>query len=928
MSGYDFGGFKEGSDKSNPDARVPPGGSSPDSSPPPQYRSDDDSSNDSSGQVPASSSPPRGVRRRRERDSDENTRGDGRKRKRRRRDPAATIPSPPSPVHVDPGSGDDDGDDVGEDVLSEAAKTALPASLRAPVDVDHPPLPVDHVPGQPVQSPPVSADQASQESPPAPPVVLYRYENIHTLEKTLNNGRRLTHEARVHHIRTAEFTTRSRFGELLRYVVILDILLSSRKRLLRNVNDILNGVEDDEDDEDFNDPDDDDISDISDLSDDDDHDGDDNKVPTTPPALRSRKSRDRSRILRSITTNLDAFGSARFDLSNTAYRLITADIRSQRVTRITDALNVATTVHDRVSDGLAGAASTGNFSLRLAGEGVDDVVSARVPSDDIKRAESTTTGVRGSRIVGNEREATESAAQNKATDDEPIEWKPHQMLLSDLFTCAGDKMLMRDSTHLYAPVMTKDGHNSGHYKLHTSHEDFLYESVGDQSMFPQNYHTLTSKMSVPPHILHLFARVHNNRVPFYTTDRHLFSFENGIYDVRTNQLNPYGSSGTLRDISGTASVISDRVSTSNYFDLEIVHDDLTVPDPMDIPTPEIDRVLDTQGYSSAEKRTVYFLLGRMLFDINEMDTWSVALYMRGVAGTGKSTLLSLLAELYTTDKVGRMMSDGSATFADEHLLDKNIVIAQDLDDKTTFSLGRFNCFIAGETVSTNRKFKTAVTHTWHAPLAFASNVRPPWKDQAGNVGRRLVIAPFKKVIKKSDMGLFARCKRTLNRFLVKITRLYHQAVHRFGSRSLWDKNILPPLFHSSRKQYLSECNPATLFFESNALEYDQNYEMRLRRLCACANAWAQSGGSKRFDGRINMVSHAHIFGLYNIHIATPPGEDPDDENAKVAYGVRLSAAGRELMSAGDVGRTGLGNPGAAPARPQASRSLLSFVSEQ
>ena len=71
---------------------------------------------------------------------------------------------------------------------------------------------------------------------------------------------------------------------------------------------------------------------------------------------------------------------------------------------------------------------------------------------------------------------------------------------------------------------------------------------------------------------------------------------------------------------------------------------LDVPDAMDISTPLLDRIADHQEFSDTLRRDFYMLLGRLFYQRCELDgeDWQVILYVYGVAGSGKSTIMKLM----------------------------------------------------------------------------------------------------------------------------------------------------------------------------------------------------------------------------------------------------------------------------------------------
>lgn len=66
-------------------------------------------------------------------------------------------------------------------------------------------------------------------------------------------------------------------------------------------------------------------------------------------------------------------------------------------------------------------------------------------------------------------------------------------------------------------------------------------------------------------------------------------------------------------------------------------------------TPFFDGILKKQGHSSENIGWICALLGRMFYVINKHDRWEVSLYLLGLAATGKTTILKILAEFF--DKV-------------------------------------------------------------------------------------------------------------------------------------------------------------------------------------------------------------------------------------------------------------------------------------
>ena len=123
-------------------------------------------------------------------------------------------------------------------------------------------------------------------------------------------------------------------------------------------------------------------------------------------------------------------------------------------------------------------------------------------------------------------------------------------------------------------------------------------------------------------------------------DRHIFSFQNGIYDALNDKFHAYGKSK-----------LSDDIIACKYFDQEFnTYDDVSWED---IPTPYFDSIFKHQIGDQKEFNEILtvaqILIGRMLYDIGEKDDWQVIIFFKGLGGTGKSTVLSQVIKKFYED---------------------------------------------------------------------------------------------------------------------------------------------------------------------------------------------------------------------------------------------------------------------------------------
>ena len=432
--------------------------------------------------------------------------------------------------------------------------------------------------------------------------------------------------------------------------------------------------------------------------------------------------------------------------------------------------------------------------------------------------------------------------------------KPHQKLLEFVLQRAGDLRLRRAGTDMFEPHCLEDGTPTQFYRFYMDTRQFVMSAVTPMSRYAEQYCALTLHPSTASFVTTFLSEIPDPRVPQLVVNRHLFSFRNGIFDARTGRLHAYRDA-TFTDV------------TAKFFDTTIDPHHLTCA-PMDVPTPHFDKILTDQQLDHRTKFWMYAMCGRAFHNVGSMDDWQVCMFIRGVAGSGKSTILKVMKQMYEESNVGSLMSDGQPTFADEHLFDKFMVVAMDLDREVQISGTRMNSMISGEGLSVNRKHKIALNCEWTAPLLMASNSQPPFKDTAGNIVRRFVIFLFNHPIRYSDPQLFAKLKREVPVLVVKMARVYLEAVAEYGTRGLWELGVLPPLIHDARRQYLVTTNPLSAFLESDWVEFGNGLRTSSSDVRKFMAQYSREHGERRNTsiGQISAVDHGHLFQMYGCQI--------------------------------------------------------------
>lgn len=294
---------------------------------------------------------------------------------------------------------------------------------------------------------------------------------------------------------------------------------------------------------------------------------------------------------------------------------------------------------------------------------------------------------------------------------------------------------------------------------------------------------------------------------------HLFAFRNGLFDVKAIMFYEFGNEASweswatfatnrARQYANVAKSDRRRAYWRNvqyraptrqdvavkYFDhifpVSCKFNDVTTIDVESIPCPAFQKIVDFQRF---EKDTIYWfmaMLGRLLHKTG-MDDWQVMLFLKGVAGCGKSTILLLMESLFLPDRVGTLESEGEVTFGLGPLVDKSLVVCPEVKRKFNLPQGTLQSMITGESVSAAVKYKDPKQVKWETPLLFAGNELPNWTDASDSMARRIFMIIFSRRVTNVDTDLNEQLQQEIANFLLRISITYQQTLIAYGHGGLW-----------------------------------------------------------------------------------------------------------------------------------------------
>jgi hypothetical protein len=387
--------------------------------------------------------------------------------------------------------------------------------------------------------------------------------------------------------------------------------------------------------------------------------------------------------------------------------------------------------------------------------------------------------------------------------------KSHQWLIRYYLEECGRRRYRRFGTGLFLPKYTDGGEFTRTYVYEMEVAQFVFQAVYPYAPHERLFMALTERPGTVGQCVKYLEGCYDDNLPTLTKDRTKFSYLNGLYDARTNVFYPYG----VEPVGWARGVVC-----AKYFDMDFEYElyelKLRGGNPLAIPTPNVDKMLIAQDFPPEVCFWMFAVIGRLIFPVGDIDGWEISAFFKGVAGTGKSTMLRLAAKFYHDSDVGNLMSGGRKDFGIQHLLDKNFFICLDVDRGMHLDMTTWNQMVSGENVTVDRKGISAVDLLWKAGNAMAGNTYPPWQDQSGNLGRRMLNFIYTHVVKDVDPQLFKKCYLEMGAFMKKCVTCYHMAVERHGKRGIWDHGVLPQYFHDTRRQMQAENDPLQAFMIS------------------------------------------------------------------------------------------------------------------
>lgn len=397
------------------------------------------------------------------------------------------------------------------------------------------------------------------------------------------------------------------------------------------------------------------------------------------------------------------------------------------------------------------------------------------------------------------------------------ELSPHQQAIISLLDKTYKNTIRRYKGQCCQQFKTPDGHNTRAWMTIMSIQDYVYSQAQKEITFDL-WKNLTSRGSGFKDVINHLTNCNDMQFPEITKNRHVWSFKNGIFigkrfvpDTGVYDCKFYNYE------SREFKCLDPTIVSCKYFDKHF-EDYTETKNWYEIPTPYFQSVLDYQGFTEDVCKWVYVMGGRLCFDVNDMDGWQIIPFFKGIARSGKSTLITkVFKKFYENDDVKTLSNNIEKKFGLSSIYNSFMFIAPEVKGDLSLEQAEFQSIVSGEDVSIAVKHQNAISTQWTTPGCLGGNEVPNWRDNSGSVLRRLLPWNFAKQVKNADPTLEDKLDAELPAILNKCIRAYLEYSQKYRNKDIW--NVVPEYFKSVQKQVAMVASTLHNFLESTNVKF-------------------------------------------------------------------------------------------------------------
>lgn len=441
------------------------------------------------------------------------------------------------------------------------------------------------------------------------------------------------------------------------------------------------------------------------------------------------------------------------------------------------------------------------------------------------------------------------------------ELKPQQEMILYILQTFSDKKYKRYNNCCYESIKTDEGYDTLAWKKVDTIENCVYRCF-NKSVNLNMFLTLTKTKDGARSIIHHMEKSFDNHFPILQKDRHVFSFKNGIYVSKV--WNPETNWWTDKFYKYTDSDFPSHLTSCKYFDVQMTCFDEKNPE--NIQTPLLDSIFKYQNLDDDVIIWNKVYLGRLLYEVEELDNWQTIMFYLGQGGTGKSTINNHVAKQFYDDSDVAVMSNNIQTkFGLSDIYNKFLFIAPEIKRDWCIEQAEFQEIVSGGTLNINIKFKQSEVIDWKAPGILGGNENPDFIDNSGSIKRRIIVTRFDKKVTKSDTRLGQKLKKELPNIIKQCNMYYQDYARKYCNEDCSDIWSQLPKYFIETQQLMNEAtNSLANFMNSGELKFGPEEYIPESMFKKLYNDHCKVNNIKA--GRWNPDFYLSHFNQYNIEI--------------------------------------------------------------
>ena len=387
--------------------------------------------------------------------------------------------------------------------------------------------------------------------------------------------------------------------------------------------------------------------------------------------------------------------------------------------------------------------------------------------------------------------------------------------------------------------------------------DFLHENVRKEIDF-QQWRNLTNPRDNAKFVTEHLCAAQHVEFPAINPNRFLWSYRNGLYNIEDDFFWPFFDREFWTELAApmqeyrrqngwgedyTLSPPTNDDVSIKYFDIDfrpygedptpqMSDDDLANLQRMtpekeknfkafeDLPTPNFDKLMSTQKLEGDVLKWIFIMIARCLYPVGKLDRWQVILFVKGVAGSGKSTIAKILRTFFPPNLVSTLSANIEAKFGLSAIYKSLLCVCSEVREDFGLNQADWQSAASGEEVTIAIKNQTAIQKKWDIPMFFAGNELPKYTNAAGSVDRRIFMVEFNNKVDGSDPFLFEKIEANIDILHRKLVNLYITTIQRVGHKDIWTPGLLPSELIEFKERMRRAVDPLCAFLDSGLFRFE------------------------------------------------------------------------------------------------------------